>query len=406
MSVLSGIGRSIARHWKENFLFAVVSLCVIFFLCIYLGNIQKNESQLGSLSDTLPVTGKVTSGNGGQALALEISLDRIAAIMDSHYTSDVVVTAQTPFIFGLKPPPNLQEVQAQTHGAVSANSLAAFPFLRPEEFSYLGGYDSTLLGGNKAVCLAKGNFMRENGLKLGDSMEVALLLQKYDEKGNLTTEYEYYASTTLRIAGMYDSKLPSRYELDRPDLIFPYTYINSLSSKKALSADSASFKVDTASLNTFKEEMTKAGFSSPDLRKPPASAGIALSINDEHYIKAATQLQRSLSMLLAFRPLVFSATVLMGFVVSYLLTRGRRREIAIMRTLGEGQRRIFLLFLLEAGVLALVGGLLGLFAAGTLGGAVYSPLLPVCFLLYWLGTAVALASLQRLSVMEILTKVD
>lgn len=404
MLIFSATMRSIARHRKENLFFTIVSLCVAFFLCIYLGGIRENQLQLGSLAETLPITGKVTNLNGGQDLALDIPRKRVMAIVDSPYTSDLVVTSQLAFTLGLEPPANLG--LAIANAAVASNSLAAFPFLSDEEFTYLEGYDGTLLSYNEAVCIAKSSFLKEQGLELGDTVDVSILLLKYDEAGYPISGYDYYASDTLRIVGSYSSDLPTRMDSDRPSFLFPYAYVDSLPSKKALAADSVSFKVDTAALNAFKEEMIVAGFSSPDLRAAPGRKGAALSISDEHYIKAATQLRRTLDMLTAFLPLVFSATAAMGFVVSYLLMRGRRKEIAIMRTLGVGNRRVFLTHMLEAGSLTLLGGLLGLFVATALGGTGVSLLLPVSFLLYCLGTAAALLSLQRFSVMEVMTQTD
>lgn len=404
MLIFSAAMRNITRHWKENLLFAVVSLCVAFFLCIYLGSIRENERQLGSLEETLPITGKVTNLNGGQDLALDIPRKRVMALWDSPYTSDLAVASQLAFTLGLEPPENLGLVRA--NAAVASNSLAAFPFLATEAFTYLEGYDGTLLSGSTAVCVAKSSFLKEQGFKLGDTVDVSILLYRYDEAGYPIPGYDYHASGTLRIVGSYSSDLPTLVDGNRPNFLFPYSLIDALPAKKALSANSVSFKVDTAALNAFKEEMLAAGFSSTDLRAAPSRKGVALSISDEHYIKAATQLRRTLDMLTVFLPFVFSATAAMGFMTSYLLMRGRRKELAIMRTLGVDNRQTFLTYMLEAGSLTLCGGLLGLFAAAALGGTGVSPLLPALFLLYCIGTAAALFSIQRFSVMEVLTQTD
>lgn len=406
MGLSFAILRNVLRHWKEDLLFAAVSLCVACFLCIYLGSIQKNQRQLDALAVSLPVTGKVTSGDGGQDLALDISPHRVRAILDSPYASDVVVTVPLSFNLGLEPPPGDLRV-LESLDAAAANSLAAFPFLGPEDFTYLEGYDSALLQGSQAVCIAKGGFLAKHGLALGDTVDLSLLLLRYGDGGNVMAAVDHYASDSVRVVGVYSADQSYLLRGDtRPNLIFPYGYLAALPARTGLSAGSVSFRVDAGHLNEFKEEMAKAGFVSPNPRTPSGRLGKALSINDEHYVKTATQLGRSLSMLRAFLPPVFLATAAMGFAVSYLLTRGRRKEIAIMRTLGEGGRRIFVLLLLESGALTLAGGLLGMGVAAALGGGAASPLLLACFLLYWAGAAVALAGLQRFSVMEILSKVD
>ena len=54
------------------------------------------------------------------------------------------------------------------------------------------------------------------------------------------------------------------------------------------------------------------------------------------------------------------ALFLVGFVATYLAMRSRVSEMAIMRSLGTGSRRVFLIFFLEQTALAIIGTILGL----------------------------------------------
>ena len=92
-----------------------------------------------------------------------------------------------------------------------------------------------------------------------------------------------------------------------------------------------------------------------------------------------------------------------GFLLSFLLARGRKPEYAVMRMLGESRLQITLKALLEQFVLCLGGVLLGAAAVGIIGQERFRPGICAAILLcYTVGAAVAVLLTVRVNVMDIL----
>ena len=92
-----------------------------------------------------------------------------------------------------------------------------------------------------------------------------------------------------------------------------------------------------------------------------------------------------------------------GFLLSFLLARGRKPEYAVMRMLGESRAQITMKALCEQFVLCLCGVLLGAAAVRALGQEGVRPGICAAILLcYTVGAAVAVLLTVRVNVMDIL----
>ena len=130
-----------------------------------------------------------------------------------------------------------------------------------------------------------------------------------------------------------------------------------------------------------------------------------LVVNDALLIGVTTQLQRHIRLLKALLPLLFALVAAIGFGLSFLLLRGRRREAAVMRSLGESRGRVFCVLLMETALQAVFGTALGALAALLVTGtrAVNPATLALVFACYLPGGAAAVFRLTRVNVLGLMT---
>ena len=79
-----------------------------------------------------------------------------------------------------------------------------------------------------------------------------------------------------------------------------------------------------------------AGFGATGIYK-----GNALVVDDRAYVEAARSIEKNIRFLMAFYPLVLALMMVTGYIVSCLVMQDRRMELAVMRALGTGRRRVF-----------------------------------------------------------------
>ena len=90
--------------------------------------------------------------------------------------------------------------------------------------------------------------------------------------------------------------------------------------------------------------------------------------------------------------------------VSFLLLRDRKKEAAVLRSLGTRRGQVFGIFFLESAIQASLGTLLGgLLASGAMGKSAFAPqylaLVLICFLL---GGAAAVWQLAKANVFTVM----
>ena len=100
--------------------------------------------------------------------------------------------------------------------------------------------------------------------------------------------------------------------------------------------------------------------------------------------------------------------ILLGFIISWLMTFSRQREFALMRGFGTKKRQVFASFFLEQAILCLVGCLAGCAALFWLhAGGITQPLAAAAYLIcYLLGTAVSILIIRKTNLMELLAVRD
>lgn len=409
MFIVHSIRKNMMKHWKKSILSLLISLVLILFLLLYLQNIQSNQAQLIKLGETIPVTGRVCNIDGSQEVGLEIDFHKVHQVLETGLVSDAVITAQT---YGRETDATEEDRQLPPPiNIIGANTFDAFQAFTAEDVSFIDGFNESYLTGEEEICILRDSYMENQGIEPGEEFELEVYAPKYTDEGGSSFTYKLMGIKKLKAIGSLSTGNHNGSE-ELPDILCPISYIEGIyegTSQKPY-ASSVRFALrDPLRMNEFKSEMLAIGFTSVNISGGFSHTGKALTMNDQTFVLAASQLKESLTMLQGLAPLIFIIVVVIGFIASYLLMQSRRNEFAIMRSLGTGKKLCFAIIFLESLVLALLGSIIGTAIALTIVEVSFlvTSLILVGFLItYLLGTAIALFLLNRFSVMAILTKTD
>ncbi|MDF2943673.1 MAG: transporter permease [Herbinix sp.] len=409
MFIFKMIRKNIIKHWKKSLLSIVISAMLVLFLSLYIQNMVSNKTQLQRLGEITPVTGRVCNIDGSREVGLQIEFEDLLKIKDTGLITDDVITTQTYVDLA-----NISQEGKSHRPEFSYIGINAFSFLTAfssKDVTYIENYNESFLGGKDAVCILRDRFMEDQKLELGDELTIAVYAPEYDGSGAETFKYISLGNVTLKVIGSYYNSYRGPAD-NLPSIISPLEFITDIYQGTDVTcyASSARFTLkDPLKMNEFKTKMLEIGFKSVDMLKGFSRVGKAITMNDETFIMSATQLKKSLNLLQGLAPMIFILVTVIGFIASYLLMQSRQYEFAIMRSLGTGRRRSFLILLLESAVLSFFGS-----SVGTFVGTFITKMEPMTMLLilaefltfYLLGTVITLTILNRFSVMAILSKTD
>ena len=226
---------------------------------------------------------------------------------------------------------------------------------------------------------------------------------------DLVTDGEYITvaadmgeSARLRIIGTVTNG-PSN------EIYCPYFMSWSEGVSVAFLTDSCSFDIR----NNQKLEESKSyiyeWFVRPDLSNQMDGLTFGVLIHDETYQKNIEEIQANLSMLHLLLPVLIIVCGGIGFFASFLATRGRTKEFAVMRCLGMKQCKIFGLVMGELSILAFTGAFFGIAGGILLEGEIQtSALLHAALMtdIFLLGSAVAALRITSINVMNLMKVED
>lgn len=153
-----------------------------------------------------------------------------------------------------------------------------------------------------------------------------------------------------------------------PEAVIYCPYDMKLSGNVSFLVESCSFVIKD---NTLLEESKNAIFGSfvqPHKDNVDNGKTYGVLIDDEIYRQNMGDYETNLAILQLLLPVMVGMCCFIGFFVSYLSTKGRIKEYAVMRCLGMGRGMIFLLVFEELFVLTVIGSGLGFLAGGLMDG--------------------------------------
>lgn len=373
---------------------ALLAACMAF----YVGNIGVNKAALQSLSDSVPVTVRITSRNGAKTAGLNIEAKPFDHLTEAG-VHDVRCTAVAAGAFS--PEVRAQEMFLGGDTIVRAgNSLEALE-LSADNLHFADGQNAAFLSGDSAQCVIGEDYAERTGLHPGDTLSLEIYMVRQSMNGTI---YQMIGNAALEIIGTHSAP-------GGADVILPVNFLRTEAETAGVSFlyDSCSALVDDSThLKDFKAEMQKYFMDiNPSAEDP--NAGDALSVEDELFVKTASRLRQNIalfqSMLVPFFALIIGLVVL----TTFLTMRSTRRDMAIARSLGVSKWRCAAPNFISTVLLDMLGCAVIL---PILSAALHIPALSAhaIFGLFTLcaalGTAAALLCLLRFDTLTLLTQVD
>lgn len=385
-------------------LVAIVCMLIVFFIFIYVNSIKTNEEQLDSLPQSIPVEAQIQNVCGSQSAGLIIGSSMVENIEKSGYVKNLYCSAQMEANFSSLPD---EKDHTKEIFVKSINDINAIPNIQEGAVKLKDGVDISFLHGSDAMCIADENFLYDKDLSIGDSIDINLYGLSYDP-----SKYVYelipLGPSSLLIVGSISSGENDSYS----QLICPNGWAKNMHAAAGadFKLDSASFTVaDPMDLNAFKAAMKKCHLESVNPLAQNNIYGSALYVKDEVFIKTASRLRDSVSMLYAFAPVIFAVIALIGYALSYLLMQNRRQDVAVMRSLGTSRFKCMVVMFIEYAALGAVGALLGAACFSvSIGFIGFAPLLIALlfFSTFLVGIIAAAFQISRYNTMSGLIKVE
>lgn len=292
----------------------------------------------------------------------------------------------------------LASFEEEDSGGVSGSMKACSSFSAEDELvrirediRWLEGYDESCLEGDERICIISDKW----GYAPGDT--IPLLARVPVSKTQLEGIFH------LKVAGTYPGKI-TKFAAVMPlktmeDLTIAATAVHKQAGNPYawnFGLNAVYFTVrDNQQLDQIKAAITESGLRSNKL--------VRVRIDDRILKETVGPIESNLAQLEGSYLFFFVMIAAIGFLLSFLLARGRKPEYAVMRMLGESRLQITLKALLEQFVLCLGGVLLGAAAVGIIGQERFRPGICAAILLcYTVGAAAAVMLTVRVNVMDIL----
>ena len=270
-------------------------------------------------------------------------------------------------------------------------SLASDSVLDPvsgAKVTFFHGWSEDVFLGTERVCIVPENLLQAAG---------------QDADGSPAVTIDYLGrQVTLKIVGTVSGQTGATIWCP-----FYVTMTDGLTEN--FFVDSCSFDIrDNARLEACKEELYKT-FVVPMLTNQPDWKTYGVIINDAEFIASVHEFESNLKTLRLLLPILLALFAGVGFLATYLTTRSRRREFAVMRCIGRKKHSIFWQVFSEELLLALLGAAIGAGVAFALEGG-YPPAAVksagLLLGLFLLGAAMACCMVASVNVMKLMKTED
>lgn len=359
--------KTVIRNWRITLAAMAAVAALAFFLSVFTGSIQSNREQLDRIYEVTTVTARIAGYNTGVNASIEEELYR--TILESGFIKKHCALIQNKT--------EQQDLLRALNDPVLVPDLEGWiPYI-----IWLEGYDITMLEGKELVCLAPLSL----GLELGSTVELPL--------GGAYRKQ----SIELTVVGLYGKEYRSANEQDA--YYCPLAAMEDFLRQNQQEITYNILEMELQKLDRlgkFKAQMTELGLEKGSAR---------LTVNDALLQQVTAKFRQHIRLLNTLLPVLLTVVAGIGFGLSFLLLRGRKKEAAVLRSLGTRRGQVFGIFLCETAVQAFVGTLLGgLLARAAMGESAfatqYLALVLSCFLL---GGAAAVWKLAKANVFTIMT---
>ena len=355
--------RNFWRNRRVSLISVAVMLVSALFLMIFFSSITTYQQELWQSYSALKASAHITAYNSGEKPKLPV--DTYQAILDTGF----------PVNHGVM----VDHMITDKDVLRGVNGADIDPSLRDciEDVEWMEGYDASIFQSDAMVCLVPNDWSTD-----------------YEATWECWIGENNY---TFTVSGIYGNKFSSK---DNGSVYYcPVNTLKAIYEAEGWTFTYCGMEMDLqnlAELDEFKAEMKKLKLDSGDTR---------LVINDSQLQTVTSQLKRQVRLLETLLPVLLTLIAAIGFGSSFLLLRGRRREAAVLRSLGMKRAAVFGAFLfenlLQAVLGLLIGCVIGWFTFGS--GALQPNYLAALLGCYLLGGAAAVWKISGVNVFNIMT---
>lgn len=405
MVILKEMNYIVLRSRGRTALSVCIAALLVCCMSFYLGSIQTAESAEENLAQVIPVTAQVVSRSGARTVGFEIDENHFANLMkadikDAVYTASACANFQEQY--------RAEDVQGADTSVTAVSGLSALVGVTEENIAFENGYDLSFLERAEPLCVVSQSYAAQYGLNSGDTLSMPFYVTRYNDDG-FSLRYEHLGMQGMKIIGVYaDSASGSAVPCS---MIVSVPWLQTVV-KENLRFYYSSFRCalrDPMKLNDFKDAMRGAGFAKPDPNAFDERHGDTLVVDDQLFIETAEKLEQNLKVLRWFLAPFFALVIVLVTLVTFLLLRSTRRDMAISLSLGRPK------------ILSGCACFFGMLIANVCGCAVAVPILlctaglalgqilTICGLYLassCVGVLLALILLLRFDALELLTKID
>lgn len=379
--------RHTLKRLKRSPVSAIGILLFFAVLAIVLCGLHAaNEKELRNYEevyDTIPVELTVTNLLGTNADNLNAPMWVANVFTDNNYNlSGYAADVQIKSSYMIETVDG-KEATAQLVGITSTKLAPALLQMDGGVVKWTEGYDDSVFSGQDSVCVIPENMKND-----ADSLALTFLHIIPPQSLNdepIRKEYE----CTLKIVGSYESSNNSVIYCPYNQIIDVY---KNLGCEMKIDAIGATLCDNDLLDDLLSDRADWFAEPNPTGEKTPWNEmgytyyPYALDINDALLQRTIATLQNSLLVNQICTVLVFTLSAAAGFLIGFLMVRSRKKEIALMRTMGTPNRSIYLGFALEQMLCVVLGIVLG----GSYNGWNPADRLGILAVIYFVGLTVAL----------------
>lgn len=385
---------------------SIIAMGVAALLCgsmaFYMGNIQSIQNVVSALADNIPVTATIVSRDGSKKTELFIDPEMFDALCDEDVT-DVLATSEACGAWD----ESFKDQEFFFGGDVSMaalNNIHAWESLEEENLEWLDSADSSIFETGQAICILSEDSAQRFGVGLGDEVTISVYSVLRNSAG---VAYSLVEESALKIVGIYHKNASASGK----DVYISTAWMRSAAEQNnaTFSYDSVTCRVDARNINEFKAQLPKIGFMPIFDGADNRYRGDAIVVDDEMFIKTDSRFRANLTVFQSFLFPFYALVASLVTLITFLMLRGSRRDIAIASSLGQPKWQTVFSNFFSTLLTYLAGCIVIVPIAATLTQVSLVKCLAVCgmFLVCAaVGIVLALILLLRFDTLALLTKTD
>ena len=356
--------KHIYRSFMKCFSMMCVILAFIMLFCYFSNSIKEQETKLDLIYKDVPIYVEVSDykGNNRTKLALpdgfyvETFVSKKEEL--SKYLKDVCLRRELSILDF-----SGSDLKIESFKLIGVTNMRYEEDLRKAnapnfEIEFQESFDYDIFKNTSDLCLVSEELLNKTGKKIGDMIYINLVTEPSIHTGKNEEGFPmvYPVKSKFSIAGVIKGgKINEIFcSWNKAAELGAQSNSNSTKYTDILRATLN----DNYKLNEFKEKAMEY-YVSAGSRLFTGTMVYALTVYDDTFINTVLQIRRNIKFLKAVYPLVVVFSFVIGYLISYLFTRNRKKEVAVMRSLGISKFKVFITIMAELFAINIIGTLLG-----------------------------------------------